>query len=170
LMGSFTANNDTYACNSQDCTLSCASPEFGTGVCYSMQQNFLDGTPCGGGGRCNNGRCSGSTPGKEIESWINENKGVVIGLSAGLGGLILLSILGCCIRRFTRPKRIRVRSPPMQQPWAGGPMAQGRSPPHRSRSGGQTREQQASWGGNQYWQHPPPPVPQQYMQPSVRYA
>ncbi|KAL8920118.1 MAG: hypothetical protein Q9208_006471 [Pyrenodesmia sp. 3 TL-2023] len=45
LMGSFTARNDTYACNSQDCTLSCASPEFGPGVCYSMQQNFLDGTP-----------------------------------------------------------------------------------------------------------------------------
>lgn len=54
LMGSFTSNNDTYACNSQDCTLSCASPEFGTGVCYSMQQNFLDGTVCGRGGRCNN--------------------------------------------------------------------------------------------------------------------
>lgn len=56
LMGSFTSKNDTYACNSQDCTLSCASPEFGPGVCYSMQQNFLDGTPCGGGGRCSNVR------------------------------------------------------------------------------------------------------------------
>lgn len=54
LMGSFTSKNDTYACNSQDCTLSCASPEFGPGVCYSMQQNFLDGTPCGGGGKCSN--------------------------------------------------------------------------------------------------------------------
>lgn len=54
LMGSITANNDTYACNSQDCTLSCASPEFGPNVCYSMQQNFLDGTLCGGGGKCNN--------------------------------------------------------------------------------------------------------------------
>lgn len=54
LMGSYTANNDTYACNKQDCTLSCASPEFGMGVCYSMQQNFLDGTSCGGGGRCQN--------------------------------------------------------------------------------------------------------------------
>ena len=53
LMGSFT-QNDTYACNSQDCTLSCASPEFGPGVCYSMQQNFLDGTQCGGGGKCSN--------------------------------------------------------------------------------------------------------------------
>ena len=54
LMGSYTAKNDTYACNSQDCTLSCASPEFGTGVCYQMQQNFLDGTICGGGGKCSN--------------------------------------------------------------------------------------------------------------------
>lgn len=54
LMGSLTQNNDTYACNSQDCTLSCASPEFGTGVCYSMQQNFLDGTTCSGGGKCSN--------------------------------------------------------------------------------------------------------------------
>ena len=54
LMGSFTTKNDTYACNSDDCTLSCASPEFGAGVCYSMQQNFLDGTPCGGGGKCDN--------------------------------------------------------------------------------------------------------------------
>lgn len=54
LMGSFTTKNDTYACNSEDCTLSCASPEFGPKVCYSMQQNFLDGTVCGGGGKCNN--------------------------------------------------------------------------------------------------------------------
>jgi len=56
LMGSYTTKNDTYACNSQDCTLSCASPEFGPGVCYSMQQNFLDGTVCGGGGKCSNVR------------------------------------------------------------------------------------------------------------------
>jgi hypothetical protein len=54
LMGSFTARNDTYACDSQGCQLSCASPEFGPGVCYSMQQNFLDGTTCGGGGKCSN--------------------------------------------------------------------------------------------------------------------
>ena len=54
LMGSYTTKNDTYACNSQDCTISCASPEFGPGVCYSLQQNFLDGTGCGGGGKCGN--------------------------------------------------------------------------------------------------------------------
>lgn len=54
VMGSYTQGNDTYACNSQTCMLSCASPEFGPNVCYSMQQNFLDGTTCGGGGRCDN--------------------------------------------------------------------------------------------------------------------
>jgi hypothetical protein len=54
LMGSYTSGNDTYACDSQTCTLSCASPEFGRGVCYGLQQNFLDGTPCGGGGKCSN--------------------------------------------------------------------------------------------------------------------
>ena len=48
LMGSYTEGNDTYACNSQTCTVSCASPSFGPGVCYNIQQNFLDGTPCGG--------------------------------------------------------------------------------------------------------------------------
>ena len=54
LMGSFTANNDTYACDQNDCQLSCASPQFGPNACYGMQQNFLDGTACGGGGKCSN--------------------------------------------------------------------------------------------------------------------
>lgn len=58
VMGSYTQGNDTYACDSSGCTISCASPEFGTGVCYGLQQNFLDGTECGGGGRCQNVSCS----------------------------------------------------------------------------------------------------------------
>ena len=66
-MGSYTSNNDTYACNSQTCTLSCASPEFGPNTCYSLQQNFLDGTDCSGGGHCNNGVCQGATVGGEVK-------------------------------------------------------------------------------------------------------
>jgi hypothetical protein len=54
VMGSYTTGNDTYACQRSGCALSCASPEFGQGVCYRLQQNFLDGTSCGGGGRCDN--------------------------------------------------------------------------------------------------------------------
>ncbi|KAL9043074.1 MAG: hypothetical protein Q9214_003606, partial [Letrouitia sp. 1 TL-2023] len=155
LMGSYTANNDTYACNGQDCTLSCASPEFGMGVCYSMQQNFLDGTSCGGGGKCQNGQCKGSNFGKEVGSWIHDHRNLVIGIACGLGVLVLLAILSCCIQRCRRPKRVRVRSPPMQQTWAGGPIPQGNG-----------------WNGG--WQQqqypPPPPIPPQYLQPSVRYA
>ena len=54
VMGSYTQGNDTHACDSSGCTISCASPEFGYGVCYGLQQNFLDGTECGGGGQCKN--------------------------------------------------------------------------------------------------------------------
>ncbi|KAL8753490.1 MAG: hypothetical protein Q9184_005406 [Pyrenodesmia sp. 2 TL-2023] len=168
------ANLVAMACNAQadsahlgisnDCTLSCASPEFGPGVCYSMQQNFLDGTPCGGGGRCSNGQCRGSSTAREIGSWINDNKPIVIGVSCGVGGLILLAILGCCIRRCRRPKRVRARSPPMQQGWVGGPMPQGNGWNNNASSARGSR-------GAPPWNGPmPPPLPPQYMQPSVRYA
>lgn len=53
-MGSYTEGNDTHSCDSQGCIISCASPEFGPNVCYGLQQNFLDGTECGGGGHCDN--------------------------------------------------------------------------------------------------------------------
>lgn len=54
VMGSYTLGNDTSSCYHSGCTITCKSPEFGVGVCYSLQQNFLDGTSCGGGGRCQN--------------------------------------------------------------------------------------------------------------------
>ena len=178
LMGSYTAKNDTYACNSQDCTLSCASPEFGPGVCYQMQQNFLDGTVCGGGGKCNNvssseppyhastltfenqGVCKGSSTVKEIGSWLSDNKNLVIGICAAIGGLLLLSILGCIVRRCRRPRRPRRKQPAMpamhQGGWAGQP------PPFMSGA------QQGNRGFNAGWHGPPPNGG--YAQPSVRYA
>lgn len=55
IMGSYTQGNDTYACDNSNCMLSCASPEFGN-TCYGLQQNFLDGTTCVGGGKCQNVR------------------------------------------------------------------------------------------------------------------
>ena len=55
IMGSYTQSNDTYACDNSNCMLSCASPEFGA-RCYGLQQNFLDGTSCTGGGKCVNVR------------------------------------------------------------------------------------------------------------------
>ena len=55
VMGSYTqGGNDTRACDSQGCVISCAAPEFPYGSCYGLKQNFLDGTECGGGGHCQN--------------------------------------------------------------------------------------------------------------------
>ncbi|KAI9892072.1 MAG: hypothetical protein M1814_001778 [Vezdaea aestivalis] len=147
LMGSYSANNDTYACDSNSCQLSCASPEFGAGTCYGLQQNFLDGTACGGGGRCSNGRCQGSNSIKEIGSWIQRHRRLVIGIGSGLAAILGLLILCCiysCIKRRKQPKRKRV------------PRNNYNPMPSNSRGAPQM----------QYHQAPPPA----YMGPSVRYA
>jgi hypothetical protein len=160
LMGSYTSDNDTYACNSQTCTLSCASPDFGSNVCYSMQQNFLDGTECGGGGRCDNGVCKGSTVGGEVKSWIDDNKTLVIALASAIGGLILLAILGCCVRACRRPRKR-----------AGGgvgvvPGSRGRRRARGGWDGPQIPTQMRDRGYGGGWQAPPnEPPPVQMMPP-----
>ena len=147
LMGSYTTGNDTYACDSSGCTISCASPEFGPGICYGLQQNFLDGTVCGGGGRCDNGQCKGSSVGGQVKSWIDDHKALVIGICAAVGGLILFSILGCIVRRCRRRSHGRktVMTPPMPMP-----------------------QQQQHGGGWQGWQNEQP-VPMAYQQPRGSY-
>lgn len=67
-MGSM--SNDTASCDSTSCVLTCSAPSLGNGLCYKMQQNFLDGTPCKGDGICKNGYCSGSSALGEVNSWI----------------------------------------------------------------------------------------------------
>lgn len=166
LMGSYTQGNDTYACDTRSCTLSCGSPKFGSNVCYGLQQNFLDGTKCAGG-HCTNvsfplpspphpsthtnllqqGRCDG-TVGNEIKSWIDEHLTLVIGLAAGLGGALVLCILCCCWRSYRR-RRARAKYVA-----ANGPMPtvyNGRrgAPPQQGRG------------------YPPPPPQQGYGQPPM---
>jgi hypothetical protein len=192
-MGSYTSGNDTYACDSFTCSLSCASPEFGTGVCYGLQQNFLDGTDCGGGGSCQNvsfpltafplthmltcpqGQCKGSNVGGEIKSWIDDHKPLVIGICAAVGGLILLAILSCLYRCFRRRRarsafaRNKVQS---SGSWVGGP------PPPVTMAGGaargsgglpfptyaQSRASVMSGGNGAGWNpQPPPGVPPSYQ-------
>lgn len=125
LMGSFTTNNDTYSCSQQGCVLSCASPQFGRGVCYTMQQYFLDGTPCEGGGKCSNGACQGSNLAKQIGNFFEENKNIVIPVASVVGGLIVLAILSCCITSFRRRRRVAALKTPPTQPWNYGPMPTG---------------------------------------------
>jgi len=132
LMGSYTSDNDTYACDNQGCVLSCASPEFPPNTCYSLSRNFLDGTPCAGGGKCSNGNCEGSSAIKEVGTWIHQNKALVIGLATALGTLLIFIILGCifrCCRRRTQTKQRPARHgapPKVPQGWNGPPPAMAR--------------------------------------------
>ncbi|PQE04837.1 adam family of metalloprotease adm-b protein [Rutstroemia sp. NJR-2017a BBW] len=127
IMGSYTQGNDTYACSDSGCQISCASPEFGSNVCYSMQQNFLDGTSCQGGGKCSNGDCKGSSVAKEITSWITHNKPTVIAIAAVAGGLLILAILSCCCARARKKKRMAKMEYAAGPP--GWPQMQGGAPP-----------------------------------------
>ncbi|KAF8852660.1 ADAM family of metalloprotease-like protein ADM-B [Acephala macrosclerotiorum] len=173
LMGSYTQGNDTYACSSSGCQISCASPEFGSNVCYSMQQNFLDGTPCQGGGRCSNGQCLGSSVGKEITSWISSNKTLVIALASVIGGLFILAILGCCVSRYRRRQRLAARKnltpPPPGWYGAAPPMGPPMGPPPEYPGQGQARGlSNGTWKNGRWTQGPSqPPLA---WQPSVRYA
>jgi hypothetical protein len=168
-MGSYTQGNDTYACSSSGCQISCASPEFGANVCYSMQQNFLDGTSCGGGGRCSNGQCKGSTVGKEITSWIQSNKTLVIALVSVIGGLLILAILGCCWSSYRRRQNMQKRKnapPPPPPGWAGN----WAPPPQMSAPGSNDvypGGPSPGWVDGR-WKQPPPPA--WTPGPSVRYA
>lgn len=177
VMGSYTTGNDTYACDSSSCSLSCASPEFGRGVCYSLQQNFLDGTTCGGGGKCSNGVCKGSSFGKEVKSWIDEHKGIFIGVSAGLGALLLLCILTSCIRsckrRRARKRMIAAGGVPRwpQDGSRGALVNQAGYYPAGSRSGRRDGSRRPPGPpGNMPMNVPMPPPQMMQRSQSVRYA
>ncbi|KAI0137230.1 ADAM family of metalloprotease-like protein ADM-B [Xylariales sp. AK1849] len=113
IVGTLTTNNDTYACNSQGCLLSCASSQLGPNTCYNMQQNFLDGTICQGGGHCSNGQCEGSNFANEVGSWLSDNKNIVIPVASVIGGLLLIAVASCCLN-FCRRRRRRNRVKPVR--------------------------------------------------------
>ena len=160
VMGSLLNSNDTYACDDSSCTLTCASNNLGPNACASLQQNFLDGTPCGGGGHCDNGRCEGSSVGGEIKSWVDRHKAVVIGICCGVGGLILLALISGLINRYRHPKA-KIPSPPPGgmyasgpgRPWPG-PRGMYPPPPPPPTTG---RPPMGQWAGYQGLANEPPP-------------
>ncbi|CAK7271126.1 hypothetical protein SEPCBS57363_004458 [Sporothrix epigloea] len=105
LMGSLTTSNDTYACSDQGCQLSCASPEFGANTCLSMSQNFLDGTPCQGGGYCSSGNCEDVSVSKEIAHAFRTNLDIVIPVAVIVGILFILAVSGCVYSIIKRRRR-----------------------------------------------------------------
>ncbi|ROW04006.1 hypothetical protein VSDG_00785 [Cytospora chrysosperma] len=155
LMGSLTTNNDTSACDSSSCQISCKSPQFGDNVCYTMSQNFLDGTSCEGGGKCNNGNCKGSNTGDEIKTWILDNKNIVIPVACVVGVFVLGAVLCCICTACQRGRRRRRRAqgvPKLPPPgWANVPPPP--PPAMMSRSGGM------SYPDPGFPQNVPPPPP-----------
>ncbi|KAK7403564.1 hypothetical protein QQX98_010657 [Neonectria punicea] len=112
------SSSSTEACGNSGCLMTCQAPEYGYGTCVELNQNFLDGTSCGGGGRCSNGNCSGGSTSQEILDWFKRNKNVAIPVGAVIGGLILIAILSCCfscIRR--RSARRKAPKPTEMSTW-----------------------------------------------------
>jgi len=150
MSGYLNGANDTYACDSSGCVLSCASPEFGPNTCYGLQQNFLDGTPCGGGGQCQNGQCQGSSVGKEIAQWVKSHKAIVIGVCVGVGVILILLALRCAFsfwrrRRYPPVQKRGRRRPPKTnaQLWPAPPV-----PPGEMTTRNANRSQPEVWDTN----------------------
>ncbi|CAG8564596.1 7452_t:CDS:10 [Diversispora eburnea] len=90
--------------NGNDCALRCASPIEST-TCYELTGNFIDGTPCGFGGKCSDGKCV------NMSSWFDQNKKIVIPIGIVLGFLISLCLAQCLYKGCRRRHRkIRVTS------------------------------------------------------------
>ncbi|KAJ2893672.1 ADAM family of metalloprotease-like protein ADM-B [Zalerion maritima] len=120
VIGVSLTSNDTYACDGS-CRMTCHSDsrlpdEYD---CYSFMQYFLDGTPCSGGGACENGVCKGSNVVKEIGSWLDENKNIVIPVASVAGGLVLIALLSCCIGSWRRSRRAKHAPKPAVPPMQG---------------------------------------------------
>jgi len=125
-----TSGNYTNSCDDDSCRLRC-SQSTNSQFCSQLNRNLLDGTPCNGGfcdsGRCSSGSSSGGGGGDSVSSWVDRNRNLVIGLSAGLGSLVLI-ILACCICSCCRKRNRRKAAPPippqrpmMGQQWGGPP-------------------------------------------------
>ncbi|KAI0193693.1 disintegrin [Xylaria flabelliformis] len=123
LVGGLTNSNDLTACDENTCLVSCKSPSSPVGQCESIQHNFLDGTPCEGGGYCSNGTCKGASVWDKIQAFFRDNKNIIIPVASVVGGLILIAIAGCCcscISRRTRRRRLTQQKTQPNNSWVGG--------------------------------------------------
>ena len=112
-------SNSTGACAPDSvCQVAC---QIGA-TCYLTSQSFVDGTPCAGNGQCSAGVCQNGGFWGSVGSWISNNKSLVIGLAAGIGGALMLLIAFCvgrsCWRKRHQPasaKQNLTPSPPSSQ-------------------------------------------------------
>ncbi|KAH7321120.1 ADAM protease ADM-B [Stachybotrys elegans] len=136
----FGMSNVTRACDDdRGCRVTCSSDSFGNSECAAFPAAvFLDGTPCRGGGRCQDGECQGSSSINEIMEWINNNLNIFIPIVVVVGLLILSAILSCiwsCCRRGRQrarkvpaPRQHEMRNWPAYRGGPAGPPPQYSNP------------------------------------------
>lgn len=126
-------NTRIESCGGDDtCRLTCSSPNYSNGQCTIQNQNFLDGTSCGGNGRCRSGNCEGSSTWGQIMKWFSDHKNIAIPVGSVLAALIVLAIANCIwrhCRRKSRAQRAKQRAgvapPPMMSGASTSPIATG---------------------------------------------
>lgn len=159
IVGETSASNNTEACPNDDtmCRVACTAPDRGPNACVMYNQNFLDGTPCGSGGRCQDGNCEGSSTLNEIGNWFDRNMNIVIPVASVLGGLLLIAILACiwssCRKKRRAAKRVPVPPPQQQQP----PQMSGWQS-YQGHYGGPGQHGPQQNGVHNFQQPPPPPA------------
>jgi hypothetical protein len=167
-VGTSANNNSITACpdTQNSCTVSCTSGEtsFGQRQCLLYGQNFIDGTPCGAGGHCSNGTCTGSSTSKEIEQWITGHKEIVIPIAVVVGILVIviIVIILSCWRRMKRRRAFpKTSSPPAVGGWPQWRRNQNQAPGPQDYN---MTEPQFNPPPPAYQQQPPPG----YGEPSIQ--
>ncbi|RCI16569.1 hypothetical protein L249_2430 [Ophiocordyceps polyrhachis-furcata BCC 54312] len=159
----------TQACPGSSCSLSCLSSDAGLDQCVTLNQNFLDGTLCGGGGKCSDGQCQGASTLNEIGSWLRDHKTILIPVVCVIGGLIVIGILtsvvGSIRHRMRRRKLMQSAKMATTTGWPSNGNNNNNSSSSRRRPPRQPMQQRQwsdSSGSNAALfgvHHPPPPPP-----------
>lgn len=75
------------------CSVSCRDPTRANS-CIILQQNFIDGTSCGYGGRCQGGNCKSGSWQDTFNGWYRDNLRISIPVTIVVGILILAILYG----------------------------------------------------------------------------
>jgi len=105
LGGSMGINRTCPNAGDRSCSVTCATPGSSLTCTILEGQNWVDGTSCGFGGRCQNGECRSGSWQDTVSSWYRDNLRISIPVTV-VGGIIILLILAaiirCCIRGCSR--------------------------------------------------------------------
>ncbi|PWN41031.1 hypothetical protein IE81DRAFT_197799 [Ceraceosorus guamensis] len=100
----------TRACSataSNSCSVSCQSPSRAN-TCVILSSNFIDGTSCGYGGRCENGECRSGSSTDTLGAYFREQPQIAIPVTIVVGIIVLLvlwALLRCIVGACTRRRR-----------------------------------------------------------------